>query len=831
MLRWLVALLFVLAARGAIAQSPGPMSAGHADMGGALDCNKCHDAGFGVPDEKCLACHEHQPLRDRIKANKGFHSDKEVKAKKCSKCHAEHIQEPPGSGKGRKTTIDWRPFGGKKNFEHQRTGWPLQGAHRFEDCEACHKKKYKKTKLPTFLGERTECVACHGKENPHNFVDSKLIDCTICHNLDNRKVPNIGVTKFDHDKTAFPLEGNHVRVECKDCHKNDIKTFKVGDAKFKDCSGCHKDPHRSVISASRKCEQCHNEKVKFQQNKFDHGKETRFELRGQHAKNECSQCHKVDGGNEKPKMECESCHKDHHRGRFGKETCDGCHLDGGPGWTKQMRFAHDKKTKFPLTGKHAEIFCTECHRAKEPKGFEQFKSTNCADCHKHQEAHCGQFGFENCGRCHVRGGDRTSKFDHGLTRFPLERAHAVLDCERCHKPAKLGESAVCQKAVKYTGLEPACLTCHEDVHSGELGNECGRCHTAGENFKTLVFDHNKDSRFALTGFHQIVDCATCHPGRKFKIGDIQCISCHKDDDIHAGALGDDCAKCHETTGGVPKFDHDLHTDFLRRGVHARIECERCHFLLEDGSSDQGEKVRPSKSRAPQGQAKVSFVKTSTRSLTEVRGTKAAIAPAGAPLDLKFRAPGKDCGGCHPDPHRVREALALDCQECHAEDKWTDPPNNGYHEMAGFSLTGPHNVIQCSLCHLGSGSLLGRGENCGNCHIQDDVHAMSFGSDCARCHEQAAWIPTSFTHVDTGYVLEGVHRTLECRECHQAGNYFIGNQCWNCHLDDYRKGLFHQGEAAGMGKISIVGAPSKDCGECHNQFTFFLGTYVTPPVQR
>src|SRR5262249_15543180 len=159
--------------------------------------------------------------------------------------------------------------------------------------------------------------------------------------------------------------------------------------------------------------------------------------------------------------------------------------------------------------------------------FEKQKSTNCADCHAHQEAHCGQFGFENCGRCHVRGGDRTSKFDHALTRFPLQRAHAAINCERCHKPQKLGQSAQCTEAIKYTGLDPACLTCHEDVHKGELGAQCGKCHTAGANFKILVFDHNKDSRFALTGFHGIVECDTCHPGRKYKLGDIQCVGCHK----------------------------------------------------------------------------------------------------------------------------------------------------------------------------------------------------------------------------------------------------------------------------------------------------------------
>lgn len=829
-------------ARPARAQAPGALSAGHIDYKGPLDCVKCHEGGFGVPDEKCLGCHEHQPLRERIKAGKGFHADAEVKKKACKTCHAEHIEVPPGSGNGRKTTVDWTPFGGKRNFEHQRTGWPLQGAHRFQACEGCHKKQYKKTKVTTFLGLRGECITCHAKENPHEFTDVKLIDCTICHSFDNRKVPNLGVTKFDHDKTAFPLEGNHLRNACTACHK-DLKRFKIEDRNFKDCSGCHKDSHRSVISATRKCQSCHDEKVKFAVTKFDHAKETKFPLRGQHGKNRCKDCHKIDSPPEKPKIVCSGCHQDIHKGRFGKETCDGCHPDGGPGW-REMRYAHDKKTKFSLTGRHAEIFCTECHRNRDPKNFELHKTTNCADCHRHQEAHCGQFGLENCGRCHIRGGDRTSKFDHGLTRFPLERAHALVSCARCHKTEKLGDSARCKEAVRYTGLEPACLGCHEDVHRGDLGTDCKKCHTAGENFKTLVFDHNRDSRFALTGFHSIVPCATCHPERKFKLGDIQCVSCHKEDDVHAGALGDGCAKCHETTGGAPKFDHDLHTRFRREGVHARIECERCHFLKDDGTSEHGDKFSPAKGRRvsgverskPEGEeGPFASADGGSAGVEERAKTKAAVAPPGAPLDLKFRTAGIECGSCHPDPHRVREALVLDCDACHGFEGWPKPPRNDYHEKASFALTGAHAVIQCSLCHLGSGSLLGRGEACGSCHVQDDVHAGSLGSDCGRCHEQQGWIPTTFTHVDTGYVLEGVHRMLDCRSCHRAGNYFIGSKCYTCHLADFRAADFHRlidfGLAQGKDKVPITGGDpggaTLDCDRCHNQFTFYAGTFVAP----
>lgn len=812
----LVAGLCALGGQAAFAQAPGPMSKGHAHLNGALDCQKCHEGGTGVPEKKCLGCHDHRDLRQRIEAGKGFHADEEVRSKACKDCHAEHKEEPPGSGQGRKTTVDWRPFGGRQNFPHQRAGWPLTGAHRAQKCEKCHEKKMPKTGLTSFLGLRTECTTCH--KTPHEFKDVRLSDCTVCHDFDSRRVPNLAATKFDHDKTDYPLVGAHTKNECKKCHADDLKTFQV-KADFGDCKGCHEDSHKSVISANRKCSSCHDPTVKFEKTRFDHGKETRFALQGQHADNRCKSCHKLNSKPEKPSMECASCHVDVHKGRFGTETCGGCHPSGGPGW-EDMIYAHDTKTKFALTGAHQKADCVSCHRNKEPKGFERFASADCASCHKHTEAHCGQFGMENCERCHVRGGDRTSKFDHSVTRFKLDGAHADPSCDACHKPAKLGDSAACKNTVKYTGLDPGCLSCHEDkLHKGELGNDCAKCHTGGRTWNIVAFDHNRDSRFALTGFHGIVDCASCHPGRKFKVDKLACSDCHTKDDVHEAKLGNDCAKCHETTGGAPKFDHDVHTRFLRTGVHARIECGRCHFL------------------PPPEQRVVGAGSTEEVAL-------AAQAPPGAPLDLQFRAPGQDCATCHPDPHRVYAQPAssttkprvLDCAECHGAESWKRPPKNGYHERAGFALTGAHTVLSCGLCHSGGTLQTGRGEQCGSCHVQDDVHAGAFGKDCGRCHEQLGWRPVSFSHMETGYVLEGVHRVLDCRECHNAGNYQIGSKCWSCHLGDYRGAGYHQGDAlvAVDKKVSIspvTGKGSLDCGECHNQFSFFTSTYGTPEPGR
>ncbi len=853
-----VLLVSVLLHQGtARAQEPGPRSKAHQGLGGfPVGCNKCHDSGNGVPDDKCLACHTHQKLRARIQAGKGFHAQQDVKSKHCKVCHAEHKEEPPGSGKGRRTTIDWKPFGGKANFNHRLTGWPLDGAHRFQNCEKCHAEKYPESKLPTYLGMREECTTCHhgtkkdkgiGGYNPHQFTDSSLTDCQVCHNFNNFLVANLGATKWDHDKTAFPLVGFHQRNKCIQCHKDNIETFKVKkeDHDFADCKGCHEDSHKSVISATRKCQQCHSMKTNFRNTKFDHGKETHFPLRGQHLKNQCKDCHKINSPPEKPKMACVGCHKDIHEGRFGKETCEGCHTEQG--FKATIVFDHDKKTKFELTGKHQTAPCTECHRGGLAAGYERFKTTQCADCHRHQKAHCGQFGLKNCERCHVRGGDRTSKFDHNLTRFPLERAHAKVECERCHKPQNLGETDQCRNAVKYTGLEPQCFGCHTDIHQGELGKDCAKCHTGGENFKTLVFDHNRDSRFSLTGFHQLVSCDECHPKRKYKLEKMQCFSCHAKDDVHQKKLGDDCAKCHETTGGAPKFDHNVHTDFKQEGVHARIECERCHFLVEPAKGSKPIALPSNDENGPKA-SKEEDARQPVLPGSDASTQKVAVAPPGAPLDLLFRVAGKECDTCHPDPHQVRSKL--ECDSCHGFEQWAAPPRNGYHESAGFSLTGAHTIVACATCHTGAGSMRGKGQRCGTCHAQDDIHAGSFGSECGSCHLQDGWVPTTFTHTDTGYVLEGMHRSLECRQCHLAGNYFLGKnpRCYNCHLRDYLQAPWHvgnngkgqgndvyqqQGDPAGApfyitGGVGINQMKSFDCENCHTQFTFAGALNDVPP---
>ena len=64
--------------------APGPLMEGHKEWehGG---CLKCHDAGKGVPDGKCLDCHKE--IKKSIDRKTGFHA---LAKGTCISCHSDH---------------------------------------------------------------------------------------------------------------------------------------------------------------------------------------------------------------------------------------------------------------------------------------------------------------------------------------------------------------------------------------------------------------------------------------------------------------------------------------------------------------------------------------------------------------------------------------------------------------------------------------------------------------------------------------------------------------------------------------------------------------------
>jgi hypothetical protein len=567
--RRLLAAWLALASGAAAAQSlesvlaPGPVIEGHAKAEG--DCRKCHlPFKREAQDGLCLECHK-ETAAD-IRRHQGLHGRQ--KAQPCRACHTEH--------KGRDAKI--APLD-ERRFDHAATDFALRGAHAGPalQCRSCHLPGKKFRQAPG------RCVDCHAKKDVHK---GRLgIACADCHTESDWKAP-----LFDHAKTRFPLRARHELVKCVSCHKNDrFKQTPVtcigchrADDKHKarygeKCESCHSDrgwkaigfeherdahwalrgrhagtkcdschtgylyrdrlqtacvachrkddKHRGTLGAS--CGDCHSERD-WKVGQFDHQK-TRFPLRGKHQAIQCASCHKSSVFKEAPR-ECVGCHRkdDRHKGALGP-ACGDCHTERR--W-KDTTFDH-AKTKFPLLLSHARVKCAACHRdpdfARTP--------TQCVGCHQKDDKHQGQLGTK-CETCHDAGDWKKAKFDHARARFPLLGAHLVVPCAKCHASAR------------YRDAKRDCFACHErdDVHKRRLGTACETCHHARA-WKSWDFDHDRQTKFMLDGAHRKLACYACHrlPVAGRATLPTNCISCHAAEDVHDGAYGSQCGKCHVTS--------------------------------------------------------------------------------------------------------------------------------------------------------------------------------------------------------------------------------------------------------------------------------------------
>ncbi|MFQ5329291.1 MAG: cytochrome c3 family protein [Thermodesulfobacteriota bacterium] len=488
---------------------PGDVISGHAKY--ENKCSNCHKPfSKTTQTQLCLECHKKVAVD--VKKRRGYHGISwEVKDTKCRQCHTEH--------KGRDADVVRLD---KEIFEHRDTDFPLKGGHGKITCAKCHeeKKKYREAPLT--------CFECHEEDDVHRKKLGKK--CGDCHSA-----RSWSKSRYDHDKTKFPLKGKHRKVACNSCHP-DNRYEKTP----KDCYACHKlnDVHKGEYG--KKCKECHIPK-KWEAVKYDHD-DTDFPLKGRHNKVECNQCHTGDDyrsdshkrkrGEKKSKRSCYKCHKDddEHRGRYGKK-CGDCHT---PREWKRSTFNHDK-TDFPLKGKHRKVTCGACHSGAV---YKEELTSKCYDCHKLDDLHKGKEG-RKCDQCHnVKGWREKLFFDHDLTKFPLIGLHTVASCESCHVGKKYGET------------KSGCNDCHreDDEHKRKLGPKCNECHNPN-GWALWRFNHDKATKFELDGEHKGLECLSCHkrPVRNKVRAARHCSACHKEDDIHSGGFGIHCERCHITS--------------------------------------------------------------------------------------------------------------------------------------------------------------------------------------------------------------------------------------------------------------------------------------------
>lgn len=350
----------------------------------SAECSSCHRNGqFKGLQTECYPCHQ----AEFVKTVSPDHAAGQF-SHECLSCH---------------TVSVWKP----STFDHNKTNFPLKGAHLSASCSSCHS-------AGRYTGIPTECFPCHQLQYnkatvPNHTVGQFSRDCLVCHTLTAWRP-----STFSHARTNFPLTGAHITTDCIFCHKN-------GQYKgtLSDCYSCHQtdyaavtDPNHTTGNFDRNCTSCHTTTA-WTPATFDHNK-TNFKLTGAHAVTLCSGCH-AGGKYAGTSSDCYSCHRSQYIATTNPAhvtanyptACISCHSTSA--W-KPSTFDHTPYFPINAGSKHRPgrwNTCADCHT--NPANYKMF---SCIDCHEHNKTsmdseHRGKPGYvyesNACYRCHPRG--------------------------------------------------------------------------------------------------------------------------------------------------------------------------------------------------------------------------------------------------------------------------------------------------------------------------------------------------------------------------------------------------------------------------------------------
>lgn len=386
--------------------------------------------------------------------------------------------------------------------------------------------------------------------------------------------------------------------------------------------------------------------------------------------------------------------------------------------------------------------CSLCH---SPPLSQESMAMRCLDCHESisekmsidQDLHgfvAAETGLIFCRDCHTEHiGDQslitfqgTRDYPHDLFEYSLRGHHDMLDgsdftCADCHT-----------KDITQFSLE-TCESCHREfedayiqTHIEDFGTACLECHDGIDTYDNS-FNHESIS-FDMSGGHAPLACLECHEIARtlaeLKSLPGECIDCHRDDDVHAGELGQSCGTCHSPDDWTQfVMNHSL-TDYPLLGKHADVDCASCH--VADSFS----------------------------------GTPAS------------------CIDCHQQDDIHNGVFGTTCTDCHTEAGW---------ELVSFDHT-QSQATNCSACHLvdrPSGHFPGQ---CSACHTTDTwagaifIHTFPINHKgakgvCSKCHPSNANPPYSVwtcanchkkSKIDKKHKKEGISNYQNCIRCHWNG---------------------------------------------------------------
>jgi hypothetical protein len=156
----------------------------------------------------------------------------------CVQCHSEadvHAGQFPEDCGSCHLPTGWTDI----TFEHDRSIFPLTGAHLAVECGDCHPGGL-------YVGTPTQCVACHREDDRHGGQFGE--DCSACHTTNRWSE-----VTFDHQLSRFPLTGAHRNTPCLQCHQGGQY---VGTPRA--CFKCHGEPSFHAGLFGLDCALCHS---------------------------------------------------------------------------------------------------------------------------------------------------------------------------------------------------------------------------------------------------------------------------------------------------------------------------------------------------------------------------------------------------------------------------------------------------------------------------------------------------------------------------------------------------------------------------------------------
>jgi hypothetical protein len=246
------------------------------------------------------------------------------------------------------------------DFNHKNFTFQLTGKHVDVICSNCHLNA---RTIADLQSAPQDCFSCHKKDDAHKGQFGN--DCAACHSSNGWTPAN-----FDHNLSAFKLEGQHANVKCEQCHINNV--FKGTPT---DCFSCHQKDAEHNGQFGTDCAACHTPDD-WDNATFDHNR-SNFPLTGGHTNLDCTRCH-ANGQFKGTPTTCVSCHADpaFHAGAFGTD-CASCH--NASNWNQaSFNLSHSEPTNGGEGGggiTHGGATCRQCH----PSSVREATCTACHD--------------------------------------------------------------------------------------------------------------------------------------------------------------------------------------------------------------------------------------------------------------------------------------------------------------------------------------------------------------------------------------------------------------------------------------------------------------------